>query len=351
MQPASGGQATRERQVQFLAPATVLAPATGEPTPAALPSTRSGQDFEIDLQPVVAASAVSPFDDPFGDKSSAQALPGRTIAQPIPESDVPSPPQPLAPDALEDVQPAPGDEYDELPPPPDQPSGSVYNQRKCDQEDEHCRTLRTAIRDYPITRISLDITPTYRLGDEAREPRPWRSCRGAAIATGSMVDLRNGRVVIEMADGREVQVPLAQLSDDDLCFVAAWYALPSECRVGDDCVAVQGNVARAWTPLTYTWKASALCHKPLYFEQESLERYGHTTGPVSEPFVAGAHFFVDIAALPYWMGINPPIECQYALGHYRPGSCAPWTIDPIPLSARGALYEAGAVTGAILLFP
>jgi hypothetical protein len=99
------------------------------------------------------------------------------------------------------------------------------------------------------------------------------------------------------------------------------------------------------------WKASALCHKPLYFEQESLERYGHTTGPVSEPFVAGAHFFVNIAALPYWMGINPPNECQYALGHYRPGSCAPWMIDPIPLSARGALYEAGAVTGAILLFP
>jgi hypothetical protein len=39
------------------------------------------------------------------------------------------------------------------------------------------------------------------------------------------------------------------------------------------------------------------------------------------------------------------------LGYYRPGSCAPWLLDPIPLSVRGAVYEAGAVTGACALFP
>ena len=100
-----------------------------------------------------------------------------------------------------------------------------------------------------------------------------------------------------------------------------------------------------------TWKASALCHKPLYFEQIQLERYGHTSGPWSQPFLSGGHFILNIAALPYKMGINPMNECQYALGYYRPGSCAPWLLSPIPLSLRGAAAEAGAIFGGGALFP
>ena len=51
------------------------------------------------------------------------------------------------------------------------------------------------------------------------------------------------------------------------------------------------------------------------------------------------------------MGINPPHECQYALGYYRPGDCAPFMLPPVPLSGRGALYEAGAIVGGVALFP
>jgi hypothetical protein len=47
------------------------------------------------------------------------------------------------------------------------------------------------------------------------------------------------------------------------------------------------------------------------------------------------------------MGVTPPTECMYALGHYRPGNCAPYMINPVPLSCRGAALEAGAVAGAI----
>ena len=99
------------------------------------------------------------------------------------------------------------------------------------------------------------------------------------------------------------------------------------------------------------WKASAMCHKPLYFEDEQLERYGHSFTPCIEPFVSGAHFFATIPVLPYCMGVEPPNECIYALGHYRPGDCAPYMCNPVPLSCRGALFEAGAVVGIGAAFP
>ena len=122
---------------------------------------------------------------------------------------------------------------------------------------------------------------------------------------------------------------------------------PFECSI-DDGVMAPG---RCWCQTTYLWKASALCHKPLYFEEEQLERYGHSCRPCFQPFVSGAHFFCTLPVLPYCMGVEPPMECIYALGHYRPGSCAPYMINPVPLSCRGALFQAGAVTGAAAAIP
>ena len=104
-------------------------------------------------------------------------------------------------------------------------------------------------------------------------------------------------------------------------------------------------LTRGWMPITYTWKASGLCHKPLYFEEVQVERYGHTVGPILQPIASGAHFFVSVLALPYSMGMYPPHECMYALGYYRPGSCAPLMIEPIPLSVRGGLAAGGAAVG------
>jgi hypothetical protein len=122
---------------------------------------------------------------------------------------------------------------------------------------------------------------------------------------------------------------------------------PFECSIDDG----QQFKGRCWEQTTYMWKASALCHKPLYFEDEQLERYGHSFSPAFQPFISGAHFFCTLPVLPYCMGVEPPCECIYALGYYRPGSCAPYMINPVPLSARGALFEAGAVTGAAAALP
>jgi hypothetical protein len=124
--------------------------------------------------------------------------------------------------------------------------------------------------------------------------------------------------------------------------------LPRECFF-DNRVLSPSN--RDWMMTTYMWKASGLCHKPLYFEQVALERYGHSTGRFSQPFVDGAHFFLTVPILPYKMGIEAPWECKYALGYYRPGSCAPYIIPPLPLSARGAVLEAATAAALVYTLP
>ena len=101
----------------------------------------------------------------------------------------------------------------------------------------------------------------------------------------------------------------------------------------------------------FTWKAAGYCHKPLYFEDWQLERYGHSHGPVADPFISAAHFFVTLPVLPYKMGVELPWECVYPLGYYRPGSCAPWTIPAVPISWRGMAAEAATVTGLVFLLP
>ncbi len=121
---------------------------------------------------------------------------------------------------------------------------------------------------------------------------------------------------------------------------------PYECPVSQG-----SHQPRQWPQITYNWKASAICHKPLYFEQVQLERYGHSWGPFVQPVMSGAHFFGTLPILPYKMGIRTPTECVYTLGYYRPGSCAPYMIDPIPFTWRAALFETGAVTGISFAVP
>jgi hypothetical protein len=121
---------------------------------------------------------------------------------------------------------------------------------------------------------------------------------------------------------------------------------PYECTLGDEQLQ-----PRYWSGITYTWKASALCHKPLYFEQDQLERHGHDWGPLVQPWMSGAHFFTSVAILPYKMGIETPNECVYVLGHYRPGSCAPYLIEAVPFTWRAAAFQGGVLTGMSVIYP
>ena len=108
---------------------------------------------------------------------------------------------------------------------------------------------------------------------------------------------------------------------------------------------------RRFASTTMTWKAAGYCHKPLYFEDWELERYGHSRGMFLDPFIAGAHFFVTLPILPYKAGMQAPWECVYPLGYYRPGSCAPWTVPGVPYSPRGFAVQAATVTGLVFLLP
>ncbi len=107
----------------------------------------------------------------------------------------------------------------------------------------------------------------------------------------------------------------------------------------------------AWPQTDFYWAATCFCHRPLYFEEVNLERYGYTVSPVLQPFISGAHFFATIPALPYKMTRHTPHECIYTLGHYRPGDCVPRRWHHELWDPYAAAVEGGVVTGLIFLIP
>ncbi|MEO1971243.1 MAG: hypothetical protein ABGX07_06790 [Pirellulaceae bacterium] len=231
-----------------------------------------------------------------------------------------------------------------------EPTDPTNNNGNCSVSADRCRQGREKLADLTVRSISLDITPTISEVKNDRglssDSRSWRGRAGQVLATGVFIDFTHGRLQIRTATGDVVTIPSRELSDDDRCHFAASWGIPIECELGDEAYA-----ARDWLPMTMTWKASAVCHNPLYFEEVQLERYGHTAGPVLQPVISGAHFFFNIAVLPYKMGIHPMNECMYPVGTYREGDCAPWLVPPIPISMRGGLMQAGAIVGGIYVLP
>ncbi|NUQ62099.1 MAG: hypothetical protein HUU20_06405 [Pirellulales bacterium] len=96
-----------------------------------------------------------------------------------------------------------------------------------------------------------------------------------------------------------------------------------------------------------------LCQNPLYFEEVNLERYGYRwpDAPALQPALSGAQFFLTLPLLPYKVCADPPLECNYTLGDYRPGSAAPYRVHLPPCRPAAGAAEAGAVAGLILLIP
>ncbi len=107
----------------------------------------------------------------------------------------------------------------------------------------------------------------------------------------------------------------------------------------------------SWSESGHSWAATGLCHRPLYYEEVNLERYGYQHGPLIQPFVSGTMFFVNTLALPYKIALHRPCECTYTLGHYRPGTRAPWRWHRTPLRAPASVVEAGVVVGLVFLIP
>ena len=232
--------------------------------------------------------------------------------------------------------------------------------RRVDRSVIDCDAIRSLLKsESDITKIRVDSSPGFVEGYKNTsaantkegfvanaKSRSWLNYDGQVVAEGKMVDLALGSVVIEQTNGARISYLLHKLSDADQIYVSEKWGLPVTCAIDD-----RSFPRRDFTDTTVTWKASGACHKPLYFEDVQLERYGHEWGPFAQPVISTAHFFGDVIVLPYKMGIHPPNECQYSLGFYRPGSCAPWTVGPVPISLRGALMQAKVVTGAALVLP
>ena len=225
---------------------------------------------------------------------------------------------------------------------------------------QDCEKTNRRYGQNPITNIGLDITPLFGRGSDLTamlnateraqqlenvQSRSWRDRQGQTLATGKIVDFKHGQIAVQTEQERTVRIPLTTLALEDLAYFGALWGIPVECQISSTLA------ERSWSSSKFTWRASSTGHKPLYFDEPELERHGHTSGPVLQPLVSGAHFFVNLAMAPYKMGIHPPHECQYALGYERPGNASPWLVPPLPLSLRGAITAGGLYTGGIFVVP
>jgi hypothetical protein len=106
-----------------------------------------------------------------------------------------------------------------------------------------------------------------------------------------------------------------------------------------------------WAETNYQWSATMLCHRPLYFEQVNVERYGYTVSPILQPAISFVHFFATIPTIPYKMVVQPPRECIYTLGYYRAGSPAPRRWHHLTWDPTAATVEGFLATGLVFLIP
>lgn len=212
-----------------------------------------------------------------------------------------------------------------------------------------CAELKQDLLGISLRDISLDLsTPVSTLTNTEATlvVRDWRDSRNAVITRGRALSASTTEVQIEEESGLTRSLSLAELSARDQKYAWDMMNLPFECGFGSTALH-----CRSFAPSHVSWHASNLCHKPLYFEDIQLERYGHTVGPIRQPVKSAVRFLAQAALLPYQMALHPPNECQYPLGLFRPGNCAPYLRTPFPWERRAIGYQAGVATGLFLLVP
>jgi hypothetical protein len=183
------------------------------------------------------------------------------------------------------------------------PAAYQVAQPAADPQAEDCRPLKQAVR--PLSGSTIDITP---------------------------------KVVDETGDR-----PLVA------------YDTPSDCArlefKPELALPASNFPTRGWAVTSYEWTAPRLQHRPLYFEDVPLERYGQSRHPLVQPAVSAGRFFTTVPMLPYLMWLERPGECLYALGHHRPGSCAPPVRQRPPFSAGATAFEVAVGAGLFFLIP
>jgi hypothetical protein len=77
-----------------------------------------------------------------------------------------------------------------------------------------------------------------------------------------------------------------------------------------------------WQTSVYAWTPPEFFHRPLYFDDQPLERYGQSVHPRLQPAVSTGKFFKDVVFLPYYLVIDGHHQWVSPLGWDRPGSYA-----------------------------
>ncbi|MCO8121959.1 hypothetical protein NHH03_09445 [Stieleria sp. TO1_6] len=106
-----------------------------------------------------------------------------------------------------------------------------------------------------------------------------------------------------------------------------------------------------WQWNTSYWAASNTFSHPLYFEDRMLERHGHYCHPCLQPFLSGGRFAGQFVMLPYLCAIDPACECDYTLGYYRAGSCAPALKQRPPYQRKAVVAEAATLATGLTILP
>ncbi|MEL6894824.1 MAG: hypothetical protein AAFP90_01835 [Planctomycetota bacterium] len=75
------------------------------------------------------------------------------------------------------------------------------------------------------------------------------------------------------------------------------------------------------------------------------------TDDVTAVASSGARFFGSVPLLPYKMALQHPCECEYTMGNFRTGSCAPMLLQRLPRDRRAIATSAIVTAGAVVAFP
>lgn len=110
-------------------------------------------------------------------------------------------------------------------------------------------------------------------------------------------------------------------------------------------------VARTFPEFTYTFEATNVWSHPLYFEDPTLERYGHSHHPLIQPIASVARFGAQVVFLPYQLTLKPLGAQIYPVGWYAPGEYVPYRLHQPPLNRTAAAAQAATILGFSYALP
>ncbi len=322
----------------------------------------------VELKPSAPTPDATPASAPAPDPTPAPAAPVAVLTPvieptPVPTPDptpaptatpVPTPAEPAATpaEATREATPPPAPAADELPPLPGTRPLRVATMARAEAPDDSTRSRRFALSpetEEAIAKIAMrqaDESRT-RVGQPSQLPRSvpiMPAPPPADEANPSDNTFSNG------TSSSSTRFELTRAPSP----TEAWPI--RRIPVPDEFVPFQG---RDWQPSRKYYQAPAYCHMPLYFQDASLERYGHSVeqffGPagrfmtypidspsqskmrmqIVQPLWSIGLFAFQVGTLPYKLIVDPPWEAEYDLGYYRPGDRIPTDVYYLPLHGVG----------------